>query len=203
MECRETFNFREKVSLIPRRRAQIFRQLGSKFQVVASLEPNLNHSSGHSGFSCVKSKFSLLLQLLFSPHTIIAGSVASFASDPDLVKFIAKSISYAYWTFLSVSILGTFGVDTKPFLSVVSLVGLALGFSAKDFIAHHFAGFFILVTKPFQRGDVISINGYRGRVTSIDLRYVKLLTADGKQEILIPNSAVYGAAIILEKEEQI
>ncbi|MCH8272636.1 MAG: mechanosensitive ion channel family protein, partial [Candidatus Marinimicrobia bacterium] len=78
------------------------------------------------------------------------------------------------------------------------IVGIAVGFAAKDSLANLFAGFFIMVEAPYKVGDFINLDsGERGRVTDIGLRSTRLMTRDDV-EITIPNSVIAGSKIINE-----
>ena len=76
---------------------------------------------------------------------------------------------------------------------------MTIGFAAKDLITNTFAGIFVLFSRPFHRGSVITVNGFKGKVLSMDLRYVKLYNEINKSEILVPLSVVYGNVITVEK----
>lgn len=86
-------------------------------------------------------------------------------------------------------------IDISAWLASAGIVGIAIGFAAKDTIANLFAGVFILADKPYSLGDYIVLDsGERGKVTNIGLRTTRLLTRDDV-EITIPN-AVMGQAKI-------
>ncbi len=121
--------------------------------------------------------------------------------DPDMLKIVSKGLSITFWVFASLSFLGTWGFDTKPFLNALSISGLTIGFAAKDVLTNTFAGLFLLFSKPFVRGSVISTCGYTGTVLSIDLRYVKLFDSSSNQEVLIPLNMVYSGPITVQKYE--
>eukprot|EP01038_Epipyxis_sp_PR26KG_P014165 gene14165-19006_t len=122
-----------------------------------------------------------------------------FINDLDLLIIISRISSTIFWCFLFLSVIGTIGFDIKPFLSLLSISGLTLGFAAKDILTNIFAGIFIVFTKPFKRGDIITVNGFKGTVLSLDMRYVKLqCVKDSNKITLIPLSMVYGNAIVLE-----
>jgi small-conductance mechanosensitive channel len=123
-----------------------------------------------------------------------------FVTDPDTLRIIAKACSWITWTFVLLSAFGTFGFDTKPLLSLLSVVGLTIGFAAKDILTNIFKGFYVLLTKPFKRGWIISVNGFRGKVISIDSRFVKLSSLIDKSEILVPLSMIYDTAIVVERK---
>ncbi len=136
-------------------------------------------------FTSTESFFSIMFKVLIS--------------DPDLLGIFSKLASYSFWTFFLLSVLGTMGVDTKPLLSLVSVAGLTVGLAAKDIIANSFSGIFILLTRPFERDAVISVNGYKGKVLSMDMRYVRLQNLHDKGEVLLPLSMVYNNAITIEQ----
>jgi small-conductance mechanosensitive channel len=125
-------------------------------------------------------------------------ALKKFIKDQDNLELAAKICSYITGAYFILSILGTFGFDTAPLLSLLSVSGLTIGFAAKDILTSTFKGFFILITKPFSRGSIISVGGFKGKVLSIDIRYVKLQSAIDKSEILVPLSMVYGSTIVVE-----
>ena len=143
-----------------------------------------------------------IFSLFTSTESFFMRIVSSFTSDLDIAILIAKFCSYSFWAYMSLSILGTIGIDTKPFLTVLNIAFITLGFAAKDIITSFFAGIFILLIRPFQRGSVVCIQGYRGQVVSVDMRYVKLLDQTNGNMVLIPLSMVYGSPIVLETVDQ-
>lgn len=87
-------------------------------------------------------------------------------------------------------------VDVTTWLASAGVVGIAVGFAAKDTLANLFAGIFILADAPYKIGDYIVLdNGDRGLVRHIGLRSTKLLTRDDV-EITIPNSIISNSRII-------
>ena len=90
------------------------------------------------------------------------------------------------------------GVDPTAWLASAGVVGLAVGFAAKDTLANLFAGFFIVADAPYQLGDfVILPSGERGMVTHVGIRSTRLLTRDDI-EITMPNARIANAKIINE-----
>ena len=89
-------------------------------------------------------------------------------------------------------------INITAWLASAGIVGIAVGFAAKDSLANLFAGFFIMVDAPYKVGDFINLDGGdRGRVTDIGLRSTRILTRDDV-EITIPNSVIAGSKIINE-----
>ncbi len=80
------------------------------------------------------------------------------------------------------------GIDMTAWLASAGIVGIAVGFAAKDTLANLFSGVFILADTPYKIGDYIVLDGnQRGKVTHIGLRSTRMITRDDV-EITVPNS---------------
>jgi len=117
--------------------------------------------------------------------------------DRDLTRFLGRSTSVAILIFGAVTALGTAGVDVAALVAGLGLTGFALGFALKDIISNVLAGVLILIYKPFQQDDRITIKSFQGKVAQIDLRYT-MLESEGKI-IYVPNSMLFTDAITVEK----
>ena len=98
----------------------------------------------------------------------------------------------AYFLFL------VWGLDVTAWLASAGIIGIAVGFGAKDTVANFFAGVFILADAPYKIGDFIILDsGERGRVTHIGLRSTRLLTRDDI-EVTVPNAVMGNTKIVNE-----
>lgn len=87
-------------------------------------------------------------------------------------------------------------IDMTAWLASAGIIGIAVGFAAKDTLANLFSGVFILADAPYKIGDyVVFENSDRGKVTHIGLRSTRMLTRDDI-EITIPNSIIGNSRII-------
>jgi len=111
----------------------------------------------------------------------------------DILILIGKTAKITLIVFGAVTALGTLGINVSALVAGLGLVGFALGFALKDIISNFLAGTLILIYRPFRHNDHISVAGFEGIVTEIDLRYITL-QAEGKK-ILIPNSKLFTNAI--------
>ena len=95
-------------------------------------------------------------------------------------------------------VLISWNVDVTAWLASAGIIGIAVGFAAKDTLANLFAGVFILADAPYKIGDFIVLDGgERGRVTKIGIRSTRILTRDDV-EITIPNATIGNSKIINE-----
>ncbi|UCH85791.1 MAG: mechanosensitive ion channel family protein [Candidatus Latescibacterota bacterium] len=96
------------------------------------------------------------------------------------------------------AILLFWNVNVSAWLASAGIIGLAVGFAAKDTLANLFSGIFILTDAPYEIGDYINLDtGERGQVTHVGLRSTRLLTRDDV-EVTIPNAVIANAKIVNE-----
>ncbi|GAB5382466.1 MAG: hypothetical protein Alis3KO_38810 [Aliiglaciecola sp.] len=83
-------------------------------------------------------------------------------------------------------------------LASAGIIGIAVGFAAKDTLANLFSGVFIIADAPYKVGDYVVLDsGERGEITHIGIRSTRMLTRDDV-EITIPNSVMGNSKIINE-----
>jgi small conductance mechanosensitive channel len=84
-------------------------------------------------------------------------------------------------------------------LAGIGILGLAIGFAAKDIFANFVSGMVMHFVHPFRIGDlVITSDGkvpLRGYVEALQMRSTIIRTTQG-QRVTVPNSAVMGNAIV-------
>ena len=126
-----------------------------------------------------------------------------FAAQIDLDEYILRLLSRVVSVMLVllgvVTALDTLGFKVSALVASLGLTGFALGFALRDALSNLLAGILILVYRPFQVNDRISVAGQTGVVVKIDLRYTTI-DADGKI-VLLPNATLFTNAITLLKEQ--
>ena len=109
---------------------------------------------------------------------------------------LTKFITYGGTVLVILLILGQCGVELTALLGAAGVAGIAIGFAAQNSLANIFGGFFLLIEKPFQQGDMIQIDATTsGVVYSMDLLSVKLRTMDNKL-IRVPNETLLKATVV-------
>ena len=109
--------------------------------------------------------------------------------DQAVFNLIAQLVKAALIIFGAITALGTAGIDISALVAGLGLTGFALGFAFKDVLSNVLSGVLILIYRPFQKNDRISVAGFEGTVIQIDLRYTTLQAEDKK--VLIPNSTLF------------
>ncbi|MBT8069480.1 MAG: mechanosensitive ion channel family protein [Xanthomonadales bacterium] len=95
-------------------------------------------------------------------------------------------------------VLLIWGINPTAWLASAGVIGIAVGFAAKDTLANLFSGIFIVADAPYKIGDYIVLDtGERGQVTGLGMRSTRLLTRDDV-EVTVPNAVIANAKIINE-----
>ena len=97
-----------------------------------------------------------------------------------------------YFVFLS------WHIDLTAWLASAGILGIAVGFAAKDTLANLFSGIFIIADATYKVKDWIVLDGQlRGEVTHIGIRSTRILTPDDV-EITVPNAVIGNAQVLNE-----
>jgi small-conductance mechanosensitive channel len=97
------------------------------------------------------------------------------------------------WLFMAL-----WNIDGTAWLASAGVVGIAVGFAARDTLANLISGVSIIADAPYKIGDYIVLDtGERGVVTELGMRSTRLLTRDDV-EISIPNAVMGNAKITNE-----
>lgn len=89
-------------------------------------------------------------------------------------------------------------IDLTAWLASAGIIGVAVGFAAKDTLANLFSGIFIIADGSYKVKDWIVLdNELRGEVTRIGIRSTRILTPDDV-EINVPNAVIGNAQLINE-----
>jgi len=107
----------------------------------------------------------------------------------DLIGKIALVAAGSYFILL------IWGINPTAWLASAGVIGIAVGFAAKDTLSNLFSGFFIIADTPYKVGDFIVLSsGERGMVTNVGIRSTRILTRDDV-EITVPNAVIGNSKI--------
>jgi len=116
----------------------------------------------------------------------------------DLLNRFSGVIIYAVAIVLALDILG---INVMPFVAGAGVLGIAIGFAAKDTLSNLIAGVLLIIDRPFEIGDRIEVwsapagSASWGDVIDIGLRATKIKTTDNII-IIIPNNEIMKRDIV-------
>lgn len=112
-----------------------------------------------------------------------------------LLIIVSKIVTLIICAYI---VLVIWGINPVGLLASAGIVGIAIGFAAKDTLANLFSGVFILADRPYKMGDYVNLEGgERGRVTHIGIRSTRILTRDDI-EVTVPNGVIGNAKVVNE-----
>lgn len=123
--------------------------------------------------------------------------------DDSVASFLTSLTGMILKILLIIIVITTLGIDVTSILALVGSAGLAIGLALQGCLSNFAGGVLILILKPFKVGDyILDGNGNEGTVTSIDIIYTHLLTADNRA-IVVPNGALSNATIMNNTEQEV
>jgi len=122
-------------------------------------------------------------------HSLVRPQTLPLFNNIFIIIIVALAIYFMFQTW---------DIDMTAWVASAGIVGIAVGFAAKDTLANLFSGVFILADAPYKIGDYVVLeSGERGKVTHIGIRSTRLLTRDDV-EVTIPNSIMGNTRIVNE-----
>jgi small conductance mechanosensitive channel len=91
--------------------------------------------------------------------------------------------------------LSALGVEIGPMMAALGAGGFIVGFALQETLASFASGLMIMVYRPFDVNDYISVAGMEGTVKEMSLVSTTLLTIDNKV-LIIPNKKAWGDMIV-------
>lgn len=118
--------------------------------------------------------------------------------DQQTVGVFLIAFRMLIWSLAIYLCFYAWSVDLTGWLASAGVIGVVLGFAAKDTLANLVAGLAILADHSYQVGDYIEVgNHYRGSVIRIGMRATIIHTVQDIQ-IAIPNSLLSNGYVVNE-----
>ena len=121
-----------------------------------------------------------------------------FERVPTLSKLLQGFLAMAvYWITLAIGlmvVLAALGVNITPLFALVGGASFIIAFAMQDTLGNLAAGLMIMINRPFDEGDYVTIGGKGGTVRKVSVVATTIATPDN-QVIIIPNSKVWGDVI--------
>ena len=115
--------------------------------------------------------------------------------DQGLENLVMKSFRIAMLTFIVIMTLAQFGINVTSLVAGLSIIGLAVGFAARDTLENFISGIAILLDRPFRVGDQVEVDGTYGTVMEISLRSTRLRTLNNTVMVM-PNVQMINQKLI-------
>ncbi len=156
----------------------------------------------------ISDKWLPLIQDVLLPVVLIIGCVLLYslcrrglkmlqtrgALAPQVISILRIVIRWLFIVLVVVVILSTFGILENAWAAFVAIIAMvATGFVAMwSVLSNIFCTLLVLIYKPFQVGDIISLPSEKleGEVTDLNLMFTTLTSKDG-EIIQVPNNQFF------------
>jgi small-conductance mechanosensitive channel len=109
--------------------------------------------------------------------------------SPTVQVLFTKSLKTVLVSLAVLFAINAVGIDLTGLAVLGGLAVVALGFGLQKIVSNLISGVILLLDKSIKPGDIISVTGTYGWVTSLGGRYVSVVTRDGVEH-LIPNETL-------------
>ena len=144
-------------------------------------------------------EFSAILKVIVMAAAVIAvvSLITMLLSLPDpknhrtrsLLSIVSSMLKYIAGIVILCWGLSIIGVNVSTIVASVGIIALIVGFSAESLIADVVTGAFMIVENQYNVGDIVEVDGFRGKVTNIGIRTTSI-TDTGDNVKIINNSAM-------------
>lgn len=113
--------------------------------------------------------------------------LARFHADEGFAASLEKGIYYGLILVVLLFALSTVEIPLTVFAFFGGALAIGVGFGAQTLINNFISGLILLIERPIKEGDIVDVEGVRGRVMNIGSRCCQVKLFDGI-DILVPNS---------------
>lgn len=114
----------------------------------------------------------------------------------DYVPLLTKVCGTLFVLLGLVAVLHHFHQDVSSVVAALGIGGLAISFAAKETLGNMFAGFTILVDRPFRPGDRIRLaSGEVGDVVEVGTRSTRVRLVD-QNMLIVPNAELVNTRVV-------
>ncbi len=112
-----------------------------------------------------------------------------------LENFIRIAVRRTVLAIGFIACLPIIGINVGPVLALIGAAGLVIGLALQGTLSNFASGLLILIYRPYDIGDAITVSGVSGSVSGMNLLSTTIKTFDN-QLITIPNNNVWNGTII-------
>ena len=144
-------------------------------------------------------EFSTILKVIVMAAAVIAvvSLITMLLSLPNpknhrtrsLLSLVSSMLKYIAGIVILCWGLSIIGVNVSTIVASVGIIALIVGFSAESLIADVVTGAFMIFENQYNVGDIVEVDGFRGKVTNIGIRTTSI-TDTGDNVKVINNSAM-------------
>ncbi|TWT81482.1 Low conductance mechanosensitive channel YnaI [Planctomycetes bacterium CA13] len=139
-------------------------------------------------------RMTMLLILGIGEVMIWSRILASKCAASQLIRLFSRLVGLIAVVAIIVYTAQLIGLPAYSVITGLGVGGFAISFAAQQTLSNMMASFAILISRPYEIGDVVNIEGNEGTVVGIDFRSIQI-RAFYDSIVAIPNSKCVSATI--------
>ncbi len=108
----------------------------------------------------------------------------------NLTTLVANVVAIAIYVVAFSLVLAVFGASISALIAYLSVTTLAVGLALQETLRNIIAGIYLLLERPFNIGDRVTIRDINGRLENVELRTTAIRSETGDL-VLVPHSIVF------------
>ena len=110
-------------------------------------------------------------------------------------SLILSGLKIIIWVGVAMVIFGQLNIDITGILASATVISLVVGMALKETASNLVSGMMMVMDKPFEVGDKVTVMGVTGKVVDIGIMSTKIKTGQDHQ-VVIPNKSISGKEVI-------
>jgi small conductance mechanosensitive channel len=125
----------------------------------------------------------------------LGDSLRARSIEATLVRYADSLVGVLLNIMLVAVLLGVLGVETTTFAGLLAAAGLAIGTAWSGLLSNFAAGAFLVVLRPFKKGDFVAVSGgIVGTVEEIGMFVTMIDTVDNVR-VMVGNAKIFGDTV--------
>jgi len=108
---------------------------------------------------------------------------------------ILTVLKVAIWAAAAMVILAQLNIDITGFLASATIISLVVGMALQETASNLVSGLLMMMDKPFEQGDKVTVMGITGKVVDVGIMSTKIKTGFDHL-VVIPNKTISGKEVI-------
>lgn len=110
-------------------------------------------------------------------------------------SLIFSGMKIAIWVGAAMVIFAQLNIDITGILASATIISLVVGMALKETASNLVSGMMMVMDKPFEVGDKVTVMGVTGKVVDVGIMSTKIKTGQ-EHQVVIPNKSISGKEVI-------
>jgi len=116
-------------------------------------------------------------------------------ADPEVQRYACQVTYVVVLIGAGLLALSVSGLHIAALATLMGALGLAVSLSLQDVARNFVAGLYLVIERPFKKGDQITVQTFSGQIEAIDLRTTTLRTDEG-HKVILPNTVIMSDVVL-------